>query len=1015
MESNSRFQISVLLGLIPIVLTIAKHDFRFISHKDLHTSVHWFPLDGVTSYSQMLFDVSRNQIFVGARDALYKLHLSKLELLEVANWEAPQDKIGSCISKGQDEENCHNFIKILLTSGNQIFACGTNAFSPLCSWRNIDNISNVTQVISGIAKCPYNPAASVTGFISDNNEYFFGGTTDFSGSDFLISKNLINGRTLRTKQYNSFWLNDPQFVGSFETSKFAYFLFRETAVEYINCGKVVYSRIARVCKNDQGGHTMLKENWTTFIKARLNCSISGDYPFYYNEIQSVYYVPDENKMYATFTTPPNSIAGSAVCAFHMSAIDDAFNGPFKYQHDMNSAWTRQYVPNRDHLDCKLSKHNNLIETSKYQLMDNAVQATTLNPLFISDLERFSHITVDVVSVKHHRVNVIYVATDEGLIKKLTMLQHKQQACLVEIWQVASQYQPFIKNMQFLKETSSIYATTDNGLIKIEAAHCTRHSSKDSCLHSMDPYCGWNELEDKCTTAPGGDPHHKYWKQLMNACPDLNTPTNGGWSSWSSWHSCSFKSSKSDNDQCLCQTRQCNNPAPANNGRPCEGNSISVTNCTVHGGWTEWSPWSACSSSCGIAVKTSFRTCTNPAPAFGGRVCVGQDILEASCDVPSCPKTKINGGWSAWSEWTPCSTTCGGGIRSRHRRCDNPVPLYEGHYCKGNDIEYDICNEKKCEEQKKVQHTEWITYENMSLKGYHQKRFKITCKAPVEHANHVKITLKEETQVCFSNKCMKDEDSLGWSSWSSWSECSVSCGGGTQYRTRYCLEDNCSGAPNQTRDCNKHDCEDNWGCWTEWSPCNVSCGWGIRTRHRNCLGQKCKGTSREEEPCQDQPCENILGWGNWTEWSECDHDKLQYRKRTCFTDNPGPYMCQGNAIQTRMCVGNQLNSDCSSTSVWIFFFGLAMGAILSGIILIIRKYIKKKKHRVPSSPHYITTDLNQYTFMPIRGKPKLTKQNSYSGSSTLKGKFDIGHTLKRQSNDLKNGSTKAYYDSDHLYE
>lgn len=35
------------------------------------------------------------------------------------------------------------------------------------------------------------------------------------------------------------WLNDPQFVGSFETEDHVYFLFRESAVEYINCGKVI--------------------------------------------------------------------------------------------------------------------------------------------------------------------------------------------------------------------------------------------------------------------------------------------------------------------------------------------------------------------------------------------------------------------------------------------------------------------------------------------------------------------------------------------------------------------------------------------------------------------------------------------------------------------------------------------------------------------------------------------------------------------------------------------------------
>ena len=57
---------------------------------------------------------------------------------------------------------------------------------------------------------------------------------------------------LRTSQFNSLWLSGPDFVASFETRRFVYFLFRETAIEAMNCGKAVYSRIARICKNDDG-------------------------------------------------------------------------------------------------------------------------------------------------------------------------------------------------------------------------------------------------------------------------------------------------------------------------------------------------------------------------------------------------------------------------------------------------------------------------------------------------------------------------------------------------------------------------------------------------------------------------------------------------------------------------------------------------------------------------------------------------------------------------------------------
>lgn len=48
---------------------------------------------------------------------------------------------------------------------------------------------------------------------------------------------------------------------------------------------------------------MLRDNWTTFLKARLNCSLPGEYPFYFDEIQGMTYLPDEQLIYATFTTP----------------------------------------------------------------------------------------------------------------------------------------------------------------------------------------------------------------------------------------------------------------------------------------------------------------------------------------------------------------------------------------------------------------------------------------------------------------------------------------------------------------------------------------------------------------------------------------------------------------------------------------------------------------------------------------------------------------------------------------
>jgi Sema domain len=102
----------------------------------------------------------------------------------------------------------------------------------------VGNINKVLETVSGIAKCPYSPHANSTALMTASGRFFAATTTDFSSADPVISRSLGDINTLRTSQYNSMWLSEPDFVGAFETQEFVYFLFRESAVEYINCGKV---------------------------------------------------------------------------------------------------------------------------------------------------------------------------------------------------------------------------------------------------------------------------------------------------------------------------------------------------------------------------------------------------------------------------------------------------------------------------------------------------------------------------------------------------------------------------------------------------------------------------------------------------------------------------------------------------------------------------------------------------------------------------------------------------------
>ena len=58
--------------------------------------------------------------------------------------------------------------------------------------------------------------------------------------------------------------------------------------------------------------------------------------------------------------------------------------------------------------------------------------------------------------------------------------------------------------------------------------------------------------------------------------------------------------------------------------------------SVDGEWSDYKAWSECTADCGGGTKTRTRTCTNPAPAYGGADCVGEATDSQSCNTHPCP-------------------------------------------------------------------------------------------------------------------------------------------------------------------------------------------------------------------------------------------------------------------------------------------------------------------------------------------------------------------------------------------
>lgn len=57
---------------------------------------------------------------------------------------------------------------------------------------------------------------------------------------------------------------------------------------------------------------------------------------------------------------------------------------------------------------------------------------------------------------------------------------------------------------------------------------------------------------------------------------------------------------------------------------------------VDGEFNQWSQWSVCLASCDEGRSVRTRTCANPRPSNGGKMCQGDKIELKKCNLGKCP-------------------------------------------------------------------------------------------------------------------------------------------------------------------------------------------------------------------------------------------------------------------------------------------------------------------------------------------------------------------------------------------
>ncbi|XP_055009462.1 LOW QUALITY PROTEIN: semaphorin-3C [Boleophthalmus pectinirostris] len=508
----------------------------FLSFEDLQMSdsfEHYSVSDKAMDYRILHMDEDQDRMYVGCKDHVLSMDINNITsgTLKVF-WPASNSKIEECQMAGKDPTHgCGNFIRVVQPyNRTHMFMCGSGAYSPVCVYINrgrrpeeqVFHIDSKSE--SGKGRCSFNPQVNTVSVML-NQELFSGMYIDFMGTDAAIFRSLTKRNAVRTDQHNSKWLSEPIFIdahlipdGTDPNDAKLYFFFRERLTDNSGNTKNIHTMVARVCPNDIGGQRSLVNKWTTFLKARMVCSVLEEdgTETHFDELESVFLLEtDQPKgllVFGVFTSTSSVFKGSAVCMYNMADILTVFNGPFAHRDGPNFQWVafQGRIPYPRPGTCPGGAFTPDIQTTKefpddvvtfvrnHPVMFNSIYPVGRRPLVVrtgADY-KYTAVVVDQVAAADGNYQVLFLGTDKGTIQKVIVLptnQTLQEDLILEELEVFKNQAP-VTNLRISSKKQQLYVSSEFGVSQVSLHRCQAYGEAcaDCCL-ARDPYCAWDGL------------------------------------------------------------------------------------------------------------------------------------------------------------------------------------------------------------------------------------------------------------------------------------------------------------------------------------------------------------------------------------------------------------------------------------------------------------------------------------------------------------------------------------------
>ncbi|KAF7996806.1 hypothetical protein HCN44_002452 [Aphidius gifuensis] len=332
-----------------------------------------------------------------------------------------------------------------------------------------------------------------------NGITLYSGVPRFNKSDYyspsifrtnfkLKNKGVLDPIDIQTSQnYKRIWPHgDEDYVGSFYVDHQVLFFFQETGsvdenkkiqiIDEISAethrghsdipgGAETYFRVARVCKKDKGT-SKKPRTWSTYAKARLNCSS-------FETMNSIYKIHKNDKFfYGTFSISNygddfSKSFDSGICVFHIDDINRAFDGDFMKIYYKNNALSDPVnIPQARPKLCQENLKNYHSTSGDYSTMDTVIEPLMDGPIF--ELKNEQSYLTKIVADKISKsvcgnvvdLTVIYAGTSQGEVYKI--IQWTEQGKIITKLQDKFQAIPEdeeIKAMEISSKHQSIYVAS----------------------------------------------------------------------------------------------------------------------------------------------------------------------------------------------------------------------------------------------------------------------------------------------------------------------------------------------------------------------------------------------------------------------------------------------------------------------------------------------------------------------------------------------------------------------------